>query len=68
MALVFHGDAGGVDLDQVSIGREQIKKISKHYSNRDIFNMDETGLFYKLQPGRSLADKPIQGSKQSKDR
>ena len=35
---------------------------------RDINNMDETGIFCKLQPGRTLADKVVSGEKNSKHR
>ena len=30
--------------------------------------MDETGLFYRLQPDKTLATKPVKGTKKSKDR
>jgi DDE superfamily endonuclease/Tc5 transposase DNA-binding domain/Fission yeast centromere protein N-terminal domain len=38
------------------------------YALKDIFNMDETGLFWKLQPDRSLATHQIKGGRKSKDR
>ncbi|KAG2354157.1 hypothetical protein BDR07DRAFT_1494994 [Suillus spraguei] len=41
--------------------RELIKKHG--YELRDIFNMDETGLFYGMPPDRGLADKKFSGVK-----
>ena len=40
------------------------------YELRDVFNADETGLFYKLLPNKTLAFKkePCHGGKHSKDR
>jgi hypothetical protein len=38
------------------------------YALKDIFNMDETGLFWKLQPDRSLATCQTSGGRKSKDR
>ena len=39
-----------------------------NYHPHDIFNLDETALFWKLQPDRSLATKQTSGGKKSKDR
>uniref|UniRef100_H3BCF5 HTH CENPB-type domain-containing protein n=1 Tax=Latimeria chalumnae TaxID=7897 RepID=H3BCF5_LATCH len=38
------------------------------YSPDDIYNFDETGLFYKLGPSRTLATAPVAGHKKSKER
>ena len=65
---VKHGDSGGVDLEEVARGREAMKKVTSHYAIKDIYNMDETGLFYRLQPNKTLADKSLKGEKDSKDR
>jgi len=65
---VKHGDSGGVDLEDVARGRAEIKEITRHYSAKDIYNLDETGLFYRLQPNKTLADKSTKGEKDCKDR
>ncbi len=41
-----HGEAGSADLAEVEAERERIKAILAKYELRDIYNMDETGLFY----------------------
>ena len=38
-----------------------------NYHPRDIFNLDKTALFWKLQPDRSLVTKQTSGGKKSKD-
>jgi hypothetical protein len=38
------------------------------YALKGIFNIDETGLFWKLQPDCSLATQQTSGGKKSKDR
>ena len=43
-----HGEAGSADPEDVEQERQRIQKLiaERGYSQRDIFNMDETGLFY----------------------
>ncbi len=43
-----HGEAGSVNLDDVEADRKRIQEIlAKHkFELKDIFNMDETGLFW----------------------
>lgn len=31
------------------------------FEDKDVFNMDETGLFYKLQPNKTFQDKVVKG-------
>ena len=38
------------------------------YNATDIYNMDETGLFYRLQADSSLSTHQLEGQKQSKER
>ena len=65
---VKHGEADSVDPEVVLKSREYMKKITNHYSQRDIYNMDETGLFYRLQPNKTLSSVPVSGKKVVKDR
>ncbi|KAL4339691.1 hypothetical protein GQ457_08G036670 [Hibiscus cannabinus] len=43
------------------------KKLNQ-FSKNDVFNLDETGLFYRLQADHSLATKQLEGRKQDKER
>jgi Tc5 transposase DNA-binding domain len=47
-----HGEAASTDLQTVEKERQRISELLKKYGYklRDIFNMDETGLFYRHVP------------------
>jgi hypothetical protein len=47
-----HGEAASVSVDTVEHERKRIQELIKKYGYelRDIFNMDETGLFYVYVP------------------
>ncbi|XP_041379849.1 CENP-B homolog protein 2-like [Gigantopelta aegis] len=65
---VNEGEAASADKNAVVSGREELKKVLNDYAPEDVFNMDETGLFFKLGPNYTLASKPVKGVKRSKDR
>ncbi|GLB34609.1 putative DDE superfamily endonuclease [Lyophyllum shimeji] len=65
-----HGEAGSADPADVERERERLRELIAKYGYRlkDIFNMDETGLFYAMPPDRGLMDKPTSGVKGNKKR
>jgi hypothetical protein len=63
-----HGESGSVDMDVVRTGRELLKDVTSQYPRKDIFNMDETGLFYNMAPDRTIASRQTEGVKQDKTR
>ena len=52
----------------VQTGREDLQRVLQDYDPDDIFNLDETGLFYRLGPSYTLATTKLSGTKKSKDR
>ena len=63
----LHGEAASVDFDAVEKARNDFKEILGKYDLSCIYNMDETGLFYELQPSKTLCQvMKKQGTKQSK--
>lgn len=64
----MHGEAASVDEDTVTIGRNKLHEVLAGYSDDEIYNMDETGFFYKLGPSQTLGTTPGAGTKKSKDR
>ncbi|CAG8595337.1 7626_t:CDS:2 [Dentiscutata erythropus] len=46
--LKKHGEDASVDDNQVTIAISQLREVLKEYNLKDIYNMDETGLFYRL--------------------
>ncbi|KAG0441503.1 Tigger transposable element-derived protein 6 [Dictyocoela muelleri] len=61
--------------ESLFVKRENFEEFSKHlhekmrdYRPEDIFNCDETALFYKIMPSKSLVSKVRHGSKLHRDR
>jgi hypothetical protein len=48
-----------VDKDQLEFNLVKIRSIIKEYSFSDIYNIDETALYYKFSPNNSLASKQL---------
>lgn len=62
------GESGSLDEQQIEAALPVIReKLSSHQPS-DVYNFDETGLFYKLIPSRALATKNIPGHKKDKSR
>ena len=47
---------------------EEIKTIVSEYDSDDAFNMDETGIFNRLESNRTLATMRLYGKKKQKER
>ena len=65
------GESAGVDVEIVRIWKEeQLQDILSRCNPKDVYNADETGLFWKLLPDNSLGFKGTvyHGSKQPKTR
>lgn len=70
-AKAICGESASVPIETVNLWRTgEIRKLIAAYSEDDIFNADETGMFYQLLPHRTLAAKndPCKGGKKSKER
>lgn len=52
-SVSLHGEAGSVDVAKVARSIAEIRKRLEEYDIDCIFNVDETGLFYKLLPRRT---------------
>ncbi|KAH1209676.1 CENP-B 2 [Glycine max] len=66
----FHrfGESGFVDVQDMEQKLVSIREKIDKFPMKDVFNMDETGLFYRLQADNSLATKQLEGRKQDKER
>lgn len=65
------GEAGEINLESVKQWRESVlKNLLSGYAEQDIFNVDETGLFWKLLPSKTLTFKGDRctSGKKSKER
>ena len=57
-----------IDKPDAIVQMEKIRLLATEYDLDNVLNMDETGLFWKLIPDRTLATKAGSGGKKSKDR
>ena len=65
----IHGEAGASNVNDVAEGRKDMIKSLTGYDLNDVYNMDETALFYKLQPNSTLSTTTmVSGQKRSKER
>lgn len=65
------GESAGVDVEIVRVWKEgKLQDVISRYEAKDVFNADETGLFWRLLPDNSLGFKGTvyHGSKQPKTR
>ncbi len=67
-AHVLHGESGSADTAAIETSMPRIRGRLSKYSLKDIYNMDETGLFYRMAPDRTIAQRQIEGSKKDKSR
>ncbi|KAL7310956.1 hypothetical protein PS15m_012382 [Mucor circinelloides] len=66
----LYGEHSSVDLTSANIVAElkKIEKLLEPYDPRDILNFDEIRIYYEQQPTRTICEKPMGGSKKSKNR
>ena len=64
------GESASVDPTTVSDWTAKLPELCRGYSRNDIFNMDETGLFFRALPDRTLSirGEDCHGGKRSKER
>ena len=64
------GEGNDVDVNTVEDWKKRLPSICEGYEPRNIFNADETGLFYRALPNKTMAIKgqPNRGGKNSKER
>lgn len=68
MQIIKHGKVASVTEETAEQAQTEMRNLLADYSPDDVFNMDETGLFYKMPPDCTLATQKIAGTKRSKDR
>lgn len=60
------GESGYVDIEALEESLPGIRSRLDQYSVADIYNLDETGLFYRLQADSSISTHQLEGQKQKK--
>jgi hypothetical protein len=64
----LQGEASSADLNAIIEALPLLKNKCDSYPLERIYNMDETGLFYRLEPDRTLATQRLSGRKKNKER
>jgi hypothetical protein len=66
----FHGEGATADVDNPQMIKqiEECRALAATYPPENVLNMDETGLYWKMSPSRTLATEAGSGGKKSKDR
>ncbi|KAI1002895.1 hypothetical protein K3495_g5308 [Podosphaera aphanis] len=66
---VQHGEGAAADINSdANIAQiTELRDLCSRYPEKDTFNMNETGLFWKIAPTRSLATESTSGEKKIKD-
>ncbi|MBA0870796.1 hypothetical protein Goshw_017357 [Gossypium schwendimanii] len=62
------GESSSVVMENIEDALPQIRAKFEIFYWKDIYNMDETSLFYRLQVDHSLATKQIEGRKKDKEK
>lgn len=67
-AFRLHGEAGDVDEANLDSQSEPIRQKIESYALKNVFNCDESGLFYQMAPDRTIAPSAFAGRKSQKAR
>ena len=64
------GESESACLNQVENGRKELQQVIATFNIDDVYNADETGLFFRLGPNKTLASKgdKAKGTKKDKER
>lgn len=70
LGKVLSGESASVDKTKADEWKQQLSEVVRGFKPEDIFNVDETGIFFKCLPTRTLAFKGEKcfGGKHSKER
>ncbi len=63
-----HGEAGSAPLESLPEERMKLRRLLSQFTLDQIYNIDETGLYYRMPPNQTLSTKPILGQKKDKTR
>jgi len=62
------GEANSAPLEDLRPYRIELQNLLARWDLNDVYNCDETALYWRLEPSKTLARRPISGTKRPKDR
>ncbi|GES85616.1 CENP-B homolog protein 2-like [Rhizophagus clarus] len=63
-----HREAGSAPLESLAEEQMKLRRLLGQFTLDQIYNIDKTGLFYRMPPNQTLSTKPILGQKKDKTR
>ena len=66
--VVRHGEAASISPKAVALAHSEIQEMLDGFELCDVYNMDETGLFYSMAPDQTLASHQLSSVKADKVR
>lgn len=65
-SFILHGEANSAPLEVLPQQRKFFQELLSNYELENIYNADETGLFYRMTSQQTLATGPVKGKKKVK--
>ncbi|CAB4396599.1 unnamed protein product [Rhizophagus irregularis] len=62
----FSGEANSAPIETLSEERVRLRALLAKYDKEDIYNADETGLFFRMEPNQTLSTGAVAGCKMDK--
>src|SRR6185312_5391277 len=62
------GEANSAPLEKLPTYRTELQQVISQFELKDVFNADETALYWKLLPSKTLSSHSVSGVKKMKDR
>jgi hypothetical protein len=59
----FHGEAASAPIESLQEERMKLQEIISRFDPENVFNADETGLFFRMAPNQTLAKRRMAGKK-----
>ena len=64
----FHGESGEANAEVVAQAMSRMHALLATYKPEDVYNLDETCLYFRAQPAKTLAQGKLKGRKIQDDR
>ena len=61
--IKYSGEANSAPLESLSEERLKLQRLLSGYNKEDIYNADETGLFFRMEPNQTLSTGAVAGRK-----
>ncbi|CAB5373885.1 unnamed protein product [Rhizophagus irregularis] len=66
--IKLSGEANSAPIESLPEERARLRALLAKYDKEDIYNADETGLFFRIEPNQTLGTSPTSGYKMDKNR